>query len=601
MTPEPSSPNGPLPPGIVNAYAYYGIQNIFRTYLGIQCTLILPEDRENWQPLFASRTFLRPHHFEQFFGRIAQRDAYNEAHFGRLLKGSGTLLGTHMGFSDLFTPLRSGGRCVGFLLTGAFRTVPLEAEELKALWRAITGREATVQDPEFMDYVRVGLETPVLNERTLRGLRELTEQLAVLVVGGDFAEVLRRVDVLRREVFGPEMPHWYWVDWAVAQNKFFSRDGQGETLSAWEREEIGVSRLPTTVLAVGPLEGGVRPGPLETRVRAYHLQREAFLLARRFPETVGHALEDHGAIFLTSPDPRKNAVQARLEVRDRARAVVAALERKLRTRLAVGIGNTSRMGRQLSASYREAVQALHFCVHAGRPLLFYDEMSPEKTGKGALSLNEAAERLVEAYVRGSGASFRLARDRFVKQTLLDGTAGVEVLRSQFQSVLYGLLKAFRRRHAPGEQESRALAESLESRLEEPGGTPRLLEAFRSVLETLQAYGQRSAGVRSRVRIEGVRRYVDEHFAEPLTLSGLARTFGVSVPTFLRNFRRMVGKTFVTHLTGRRLEEARRLLSTTSMPLEAVAQACGFSSANYFVQVFKKAFRTTPARYRARNR
>ncbi len=601
MSPDPTALPPPIPSGLINAYAYYGIQNIFRTYLGIQCTIILPDDRSAWQPLFAGRSFLRPHHFEQFFGKIRARDDYNNAHFDRLLKGAGTLLGTHMGFSDLFTPLRMGDRCVGFLLTGAFRTSPLEAGELRAIWQSITGHEATIQDAEFMDYVKVALETPVLSDRALKGLRELIEQLAVLVVGGDQAEVLRRVDALRREVFGPEMPHWYWVDWAVAQNKFFSRDGLGESLAGWEREEIGIERFPTTVLAVGPMERGGRLDPLESRVLADHLQRDAFFLAKRFPETVGHALEDHGALFLTSADPRKNAIQARLEIRDRARAIVTAVEKKLRVKMAVGIGNTSREGLLLSSSYREAVQALHFCVHAGRPMLFHDEMSPEKSGKGALSLNESAERLVDAYVRGSASSLQLARDRFVKQTLLDSAASVEVLRSIFQSVLYGLLKAFRKRHAPGEEEFRALAESLESRLEEPGRTPRLLEAFRLVLDAIQAYGTKSAGVRSRVRIEHVRRYVDEHFAEPLTLSGVARTFKVSIPTFLRNFRKMVGKTFVTYLTEKRIAEAKRLLSTTEMPLESVAQACGFSGANYFVQVFKKAVRTTPARYRARNR
>lgn len=597
MPPDPPV----LPSGILNAYAYYGIQNIFRTYLGFQCTLMLPEDRNNWQPLFASRKFLRPHHFEQFFGKIAARDAYNNAHFDRLERGSGAILGTHMGFSDLFTPVRRNDRCVGFLITGAFRTAPLQSSELKELWQAVSGRVASVQDPEFMDYVQVGLETPVLSERVLRGLRDLTDQLAILIAGGDTTEILSRVDTLRREVFGPELPHWYWVDWSIAQNKFFSRDGMGTTLSDWEREEIGITRLPTTVMAVGPLERDGRLDPLESRVLADHLQREAFILAKRFPETVGHALEDHGALFLTSADPDRNPVQARLEIRDRARALAAALEKKLKVRLAVGIGNTSRLGHQLSASYREAVQALHFCVHAGRPLLFHDEMAPEKSGRQVFSLDEEAERLVEAYVRGSRASLQLARDRFVKQVLLEGASRVEVLRVRFQSVLYGLLKAFRRRHAPGDDEFRALAESLESRLEEPGGTPRLLEAFRSVIDALQAYGPRTAGVRSRVRIELARRYVDEHFADHLTLPGMARTFRVSVPTFLRNFRKMTGKTFVAYLTERRLAEARRLLATTDMPLESVAQASGFSTANYLVQVFKKAFRTTPARFRAKCR
>src|SRR5699024_6251519 len=87
--------------------------------------------------------------------------------------------------------------------------------------------------------------------------------------------------------------------------------------------------------------------------------------------------------------------------------------------------------------------------------------------------------------------------------------------------------------------------------------------------------------------------------EPLTVDDLARRARMSRRTFVRAFRDSTGTTPASWVTSRRLDEARRLLEQTDLPIERVAEAAGYSSAITFRQNFSRAFAPTPTSYRRR--
>ena len=47
----------------------------------------------------------------------------------------------------------------------------------------------------------------------------------------------------------------------------------------------------------------------------------------------------------------------------------------------------------------------------------------------------------------------------------------------------------------------------------------------------------------------------------------------------------------------KLERARMLLVSSSMPINEISQMCGYPSLQYFYSVFKKSYATTPKEYR----
>ncbi|MFI1015485.1 AraC family transcriptional regulator [Streptomyces sp. NPDC020965] len=90
------------------------------------------------------------------------------------------------------------------------------------------------------------------------------------------------------------------------------------------------------------------------------------------------------------------------------------------------------------------------------------------------------------------------------------------------------------------------------------------------------------------------------FAEPWTIESLAREVGMSRSAFTAAFRELVGEAPARHLTGRRMQEAARLLTETSLPQSAVPQRVGYQSAVGFHLAFRKWYGTTPGEYRTKS-
>ncbi len=92
-------------------------------------------------------------------------------------------------------------------------------------------------------------------------------------------------------------------------------------------------------------------------------------------------------------------------------------------------------------------------------------------------------------------------------------------------------------------------------------------------------------------------YIDEHFAERLSLADLARVSGMSVPSFRRTFAQVMEMTTGDYIATIRINHARKLLSTTGLKVYDIAEACGFYDQSHFIRTFKRLRRLTPAQYR----
>lgn len=90
-----------------------------------------------------------------------------------------------------------------------------------------------------------------------------------------------------------------------------------------------------------------------------------------------------------------------------------------------------------------------------------------------------------------------------------------------------------------------------------------------------------------------------HLDEPLTVETLAQHARMSPRNFSRRFSQVTGLSPAKWLLARRLDEARRLLETTSWSIARVARTCGFGSVVTFRQNFVSRYATTPTSYRTR--
>jgi transcriptional regulator GlxA family with amidase domain len=90
-----------------------------------------------------------------------------------------------------------------------------------------------------------------------------------------------------------------------------------------------------------------------------------------------------------------------------------------------------------------------------------------------------------------------------------------------------------------------------------------------------------------------------HLAEPLTIERLAGAAHMSRRTFIRAFEAATGVSPALWVKRQRLDEARRLLESTDLPIDQVAAVCGFGSGVTLRQGFAAAFDTSPSEYRRR--
>lgn len=98
-------------------------------------------------------------------------------------------------------------------------------------------------------------------------------------------------------------------------------------------------------------------------------------------------------------------------------------------------------------------------------------------------------------------------------------------------------------------------------------------------------------------VADLRRYMEEHLDEPLTIPALSRRCCLS-PTALKcAFRRMYGQSIHAWLRDRRLERAAELLRTSRLSVLGVAQAVGYGSASQFSAAFRQRYGTAPGQYR----
>lgn len=96
-------------------------------------------------------------------------------------------------------------------------------------------------------------------------------------------------------------------------------------------------------------------------------------------------------------------------------------------------------------------------------------------------------------------------------------------------------------------------------------------------------------------IQQARRYIDERFAEGVSLHELAQHVALSPYYLLRVFRAEVGMPPYAYLESVRIRHAQRLIEA-GKPLAEVAIEVGFSSQSHLTRHFKKIIGATPGQY-----
>ena len=581
-----------------NAYAIHNVIS-WRPELPLFLILWDGKDELEWMELSAPQQPLKPFHFETYYGKEDARDAHYIEALVRTAKQKRKkpLARKLFGFCDLFLSIGAFEGREAFLFAGQFHDQQPTWDTISEQWRALSGQDPASANLDFVQFVRMALSLPVLEGELL----ETMCRFMVLYGGfltGKRSDIQERVDELNASHLSRLWPIDNWIMSAISPDKFQLTPWYLEgKLADWMKEGMLIDRLPTTAMAIMPLDNPGQPlDPVETLVRNAEIQRAWIVFARDLRESAATALGDYGVSVITATKKYKNEARRRLELRERAQKFQQFARERFGVRSVAGIGATLAPGAPLHASHEEAVLAMHMCVQLDKSVLFYDEHTNDQQ-LGYPALNSAAHAMRDALERENATEMKLASDRYVQLVLRYASGRIEVARGQFLAVLCQLFDAVQR-HQPMRHDARdRFAEELTSQLEGAQSTYQLLESFNTVLARISFVSSRAWQGPNVMRLEAALQYIRDNFGESLTLQEVARRAGFSVPSFSRVFKKATGTTFLSYLRGVRVEHAKRLLTTTPMTMEQVAQTSGFHSQHHLIRSFRKVTDTTPGAYR----
>ena len=101
----------------------------------------------------------------------------------------------------------------------------------------------------------------------------------------------------------------------------------------------------------------------------------------------------------------------------------------------------------------------------------------------------------------------------------------------------------------------------------------------------------------RQSVTDVRAYLDEHYAERITLDELSSLFFIDKYYMTKTFHSQFGVNISTYLQNLRITKAKQLLRFSSKTVEEIGSEVGMENPAYFSRVFKNIEGVSPSKYR----
>lgn len=124
----------------------------------------------------------------------------------------------------------------------------------------------------------------------------------------------------------------------------------------------------------------------------------------------------------------------------------------------------------------------------------------------------------------------------------------------------------------------------------------LLLELKDLCKQQQAQGGESDRVSNHI-VEQIQTYIAEHYAEKLTLTGIASQFYISPYYLSRLFKKSINLSLIEYINGVRIKAAQNLIEKTNESISDISEKTGFLTTAHFRRVFKDATGLSPQQYR----
>ena len=93
------------------------------------------------------------------------------------------------------------------------------------------------------------------------------------------------------------------------------------------------------------------------------------------------------------------------------------------------------------------------------------------------------------------------------------------------------------------------------------------------------------------------KYIREHAFESITMKDILHEVPMARRSLERRYQQVFNRSPLDEIRRLRIDRARQLLAETNLPMQEIAEACGYATYNYLTHVFKQVTGKTPRDYR----
>ena len=134
-------------------------------------------------------------------------------------------------------------------------------------------------------------------------------------------------------------------------------------------------------------------------------------------------------------------------------------------------------------------------------------------------------------------------------------------------------------------------------LQESQNTEELRKNLQYIIDTLCTRIFSFRGVRHASALRKAERFIWENYTRKISLEEIAAASGLSAPYFSTIFKEEMGKNLFSYLNELRIEKASGMLTKTVVPINEIAESCGFRDQSWFSKIFKCHTGLTPCKFR----
>ena len=275
----------------------------------------------------------------------------------------------------------------------------------------------------------------------------------------------------------------------------------------------------------------------------------------------------------------------------------AAMERtaaKTGYTLRVGVGRLCHSAEELMRTYEDAARAFDLYYYDQRQILHWagTPHTPTCTNE---DFDAAVKQVFENIVAKTGT---LEQDvEQVLDIIADLHYNNRVATYNRTMIFSGNLcqQLYANRLLPGSFAERQ--DSLQHLLQSCDTFGALRQAVLDYYRELLPDVYKAASHRSTAEIVRVQNYIQEHYAEDISLKTLAEVACVSPHYFSAYFKAETGQNYKAYLTRVRMEQALHLVLDTDMKTYEIAQQVGYNNGRRFADAFRAAYQLSPMDYR----